>query len=200
MRFYVYELIDPRTKSAFYVGKGQGNRVEAHEIEAKKGRVSRKYDTIREITAAGLSVIKRKVAFFEDEKSAYAFESLHMASFKNGELTNIQIGGFGGRYSMAKEPSPLIDSEIILKCAKLLHTMVQEDSTKWKVLGQMKDFKEEIEKYLAEARKIASSRGAEWVNKLTKPYGITFEAGDKEAIRHFKTELVQREANHFGIT
>ena len=32
--YYVYVLVDPRTKQVFYVGKGKGNRVFDHEREA----------------------------------------------------------------------------------------------------------------------------------------------------------------------
>jgi hypothetical protein len=53
---YVYLLIDPRDNKAFYVGKGKGNRILAHEIEAKSGKVSAKCSRIREIWDAGLQV------------------------------------------------------------------------------------------------------------------------------------------------
>ena len=33
--YYVYMLIDPRNDQPFYVGKGQGNRVFQHVIDAK---------------------------------------------------------------------------------------------------------------------------------------------------------------------
>jgi hypothetical protein len=34
MKYYVYELVDPRTSRVFYVGKGRGKRMHAHEREA----------------------------------------------------------------------------------------------------------------------------------------------------------------------
>ena len=38
LKFYVYLLINPETKTPFYVGKGQGNRVFDHLNDAKDGR------------------------------------------------------------------------------------------------------------------------------------------------------------------
>ena len=35
--FYVYGLIDPDTKSMFYIGKGSGNRVFMHVRDAIEG-------------------------------------------------------------------------------------------------------------------------------------------------------------------
>ena len=38
--FYVYNLIDPRDKSVFYVGKGKGNRMYKHEQYMINGKYS----------------------------------------------------------------------------------------------------------------------------------------------------------------
>ena len=37
LKYYVYLLVNPITKSPFYVGKGEGNRVFDHLIDAKDG-------------------------------------------------------------------------------------------------------------------------------------------------------------------
>lgn len=87
-RYYVYTLTDPRDGKVFYVGKGRGNRVDAHERQAKRGIKSPKCDRIREIVAAGLAVIKEKVAFFDCEGEAYKFESRMILSMDG--LTNAQ--------------------------------------------------------------------------------------------------------------
>lgn len=73
--FYVYELVDPRDGAVFYVGKGRGNRIMAHEQEAKRGEASDKCDRIREVWAAGLKVERREVARFQDAKSALDHEA-----------------------------------------------------------------------------------------------------------------------------
>lgn len=55
--FYVYELRDPRNGLPFYVGKGKGDRINAHEREARKGVSSPKCERIKEIWAAGLQAV-----------------------------------------------------------------------------------------------------------------------------------------------
>ena len=39
LRYYVYLLVNPETKTPFYVGKGIGNRVFNHLKDAKDGKV-----------------------------------------------------------------------------------------------------------------------------------------------------------------
>lgn len=62
LQAYVYRLIDPRTNQTFYIGKGRGNRVFQHAIDAQftfdetSDVISPKIDLIREIHAAGLHV------------------------------------------------------------------------------------------------------------------------------------------------
>jgi hypothetical protein len=92
-RFYVYELIDPRCGSVFYVGKGSGRRMYCHEGEARGGVYSRKCSTIREIWAASLEVKYRVVEWFADEIAAYAAEIKRIAEIGLDNLTNVQPGG-----------------------------------------------------------------------------------------------------------
>jgi hypothetical protein len=92
-KWYVYELIDPRLDKPFYVGKGTGNRIDHHEKEAEKGVCSRKCNLIRELHKNNLVVGKKKIAFFNDEEEAYAFEESHIASIGLKNLTNVMPGG-----------------------------------------------------------------------------------------------------------
>lgn len=89
MRFYVYELVDPRTGEPFYVGKGSGDRIAEHERDARHGSPHPKCDRIREIWALGLVVERRHVAYFREEVDAYDFEARRIGEIGFSRLTNV---------------------------------------------------------------------------------------------------------------
>ena len=86
-RYYTYLLMRP-DGSVFYVGKGQDNRIDQHELEAKKGIQSEKCDVIRAIWEQGGEIIKQKVGFFDKEEDAHALEMALIDFFGNEKLTN----------------------------------------------------------------------------------------------------------------
>jgi hypothetical protein len=88
-RYYVYALAYPDER-IFYVGKGQGNRIDKHEMEARQGVQSVKCDIIRGIWAEGKEVVKRKLAFFDSENDALRHEISLISSL--GGLSNIASG------------------------------------------------------------------------------------------------------------
>lgn len=93
-RFYVYELIDPRTDEVFYVGKGSGNRVHVHERNSDRDANLEKARIIREITSAGESVVHRIVADGLDENGAFALERETIIARGPENLTNIAPGRY----------------------------------------------------------------------------------------------------------
>ena len=95
--FYVYHLIDPRTGSVFYVGKGCRNRDDAHERQAKAGSNHPKCEVIRSIWAAGEKVKKARIRSFDDEQAAYEFEAREIRRLGIETLTNLVLGGGGVR-------------------------------------------------------------------------------------------------------
>lgn len=101
---YTYVLIDPRTDSVFYVGKGSGSRLDAHEREADRSINvdSQKLNRIREIKAEGLDPVKLVVGRFDDDREALAVEAvlIHWV-YGSSNLTNIQ-GGHGCAYIRPK--------------------------------------------------------------------------------------------------
>lgn len=106
-RWYVYELIDPRDGLAFYVGKGCGNRIAAHERAAEAGQeCSEKISRIKEIWADGLQVEQAYVAWFWDENAAYEYEAVRVAEYGLDALTNIIPGGGGIRGSFIRRAKP----------------------------------------------------------------------------------------------
>jgi len=97
LAYYVYRLVDPRSGKTFYIGKGIARRIDQHEREARRGVRSLKCNTIKEILAAGLQVIKLKVGLFSRECDAYAFEAA-LIEEERSSLTN------GGKVEEADAP------------------------------------------------------------------------------------------------
>lgn len=99
---YVYELADPRTGEAFYVGKGIGNRLRSHEKAVRGGKSSgnlAKDLVIRSILDAGMRVVATVVSLHPTSADAYAAEAKRIkitAGLVNKEvpsgLTPCQIG------------------------------------------------------------------------------------------------------------
>lgn len=77
--YYVYELINSLTQDVFYIGKGTGDRIHTHELEARRGGTYygaqyRKVALIREIWKGGGTVQKRIVFETDDEQEAFRQE------------------------------------------------------------------------------------------------------------------------------
>lgn len=95
--FYVYELVDPRDGSVFYVGKGVGERAHQHAREARDELIeTNKLARIRDIEQSSLNVRVRVIGRYETEAQALSVEAtlIHWV-YGLTNLTNIQ-GGHGG--------------------------------------------------------------------------------------------------------
>lgn len=92
-KWYVYELADPITGLAFYIGKGSGNRMYAHQREAEKGVCSKKCNKIRSLISRHGKIDIRQVALFKEEQDAYDHETDVIAFYGLESLTNIMPGG-----------------------------------------------------------------------------------------------------------
>lgn len=125
--WYVYELLDSRDNSVFYVGKGRGNRINDHEKEALKGVCSKKCNKINSIIKSGNSIIKNKVASFWCEQAAYDYETDLISFYGLKNLTNIMAGGqraFERRVKeklvRVKEQKPIDVIELVNKSKHLI--------------------------------------------------------------------------------
>lgn len=95
--YYVYGLIDPRSKQIFYIGKGTKNRVFEHEKESLGSPDSEKLKlkTIADIKDAGLEVEKIIINSNLTEEEAFAAEASLINAFNyvsDAGLTNIVAG------------------------------------------------------------------------------------------------------------
>jgi Uncharacterized protein conserved in bacteria len=95
MKFYIYKLVDPRNGEPFYIGKGQGNRMYAHEKQARTGVESRKCDLIRELIEGGHEIVYAIDSRHSDETAAYAREKALVEQIGLKNLTNMVPGGGG---------------------------------------------------------------------------------------------------------
>lgn len=127
--FYVYALRDPRDKQVFYIGKGVGGRVFAHQREADDSAAvqNAKRTRISEIRRAGQDVehllLRTKIP---DENTAYIVEQAVIDGYAATgiKLTNLvkghQASGFGlstVEAAIARSisaPTPPIDSPVIM--------------------------------------------------------------------------------------
>lgn len=91
--YYVYELIDPRDLTVFYIGKGKGGRVKQHAKFARIGVIDNvpKHKRIADIHAAGMAVIERIAISGLTEDAAYKIERGMIQACKS-TLTNIKGG------------------------------------------------------------------------------------------------------------
>ncbi len=110
--FYVYTLAYPDGK-VFYVGKGSKSRIMNHEADARNRDRAHTYHTqrseiIRQIWHEGGQVLKQKIAFFDNEDDAYAFEMEFIKALGKEQLINLNDGGSGCR-SRKTEKDTLVE-------------------------------------------------------------------------------------------
>ena len=104
LKYYVYGLIDPRDNKIFYIGKGNGNRVFDHVIQAimEPNFNSLKYDIIREIESFRLNVQHIIIRHGIDEKTALEIEASLIDVLSLHSLTNIILGNRSKIYGLQK--------------------------------------------------------------------------------------------------
>ncbi len=103
MKFYVYQLIDSRDGTIFYVGKGQNKRMYQHVKDVKRNKIPNHSNTklgnkIKKILSLGLKVKYKKIFITENEQKAYDKEIDIIKEIGLENLCNIMVGGKGGMF------------------------------------------------------------------------------------------------------
>ena len=96
LMYYVYALIDPRTRKPFYVGKGKGNRCLWHYTDKSLTENNKKTAKIKKLKSLGYEpMIEFYAQNIEDEDLAYKIERHYIEKYgrkgyeKDGILTNV---------------------------------------------------------------------------------------------------------------
>lgn len=110
LRYYVYALRDPRDGKVFYVGKGIGDRINAHVREAGADPMSEraKLRTINDIEASGRDVdLLFLRTGIENEATAFTVEQAVIDAFAadGHPLTNLVRGHHSGQHGLATLPA-----------------------------------------------------------------------------------------------
>jgi hypothetical protein len=158
---YVYTLVDPRNNLPFYVGKGSGERCNAHFIEAKYyvKRKTPKLNKIRKLMRLGMEPIVVKVEQNVSDEQALDLECLLIAEMRNlgFALTNMTDGGDGAQgYKHTEEHKQ--------KMSELQKGRVFSEETKQRM---RKPKSEQGRKNIAEARITTSYRPSNEAKKKT---------------------------------
>jgi hypothetical protein len=88
-KYYVYQLIDPRTNTVFYIGKGSGDRAYAHTKFKDGNNNPYKDRIIKKILDNNLNVIVEFIHTDIDEDTAYILEEQEIKRIGINNLSNI---------------------------------------------------------------------------------------------------------------
>jgi hypothetical protein len=135
----------------FYIGKGQGSRIRAHEREAQGACCCPKCERIRCVWAAG-EEIKRTIVFETDsESAALQYERDLIATIGRVNLCNRSDGGEPGSVPVGLISIRALRKQLNAEARRRLETTPLEDY--WNRKFQLKEWiKREIERAIESRR------------------------------------------------
>lgn len=147
LKYYVYRLIDPRSGTTFYIGRGRGNRVFSHAAGDEKPSESEdaeslKIRMIREIKNDGFQVQHVIHRHGMSEESAKEVEGALIDAYPG--LTNIQPGYDSDRGAMhatqvirlyEAEQAKFVDSVLLITINRTIEDYPTIDAVRyaWKI-------------------------------------------------------------------
>lgn len=121
-------MLDPITDTVFYIGKGTGNRIFAHEAESGKSPKSEKekLKTIRKIERAGLEVTKLIINWGMTEAEAFACETalINLMSFLSTDALTNAVSGHHVHKALTVEEFELLHGAECLKAEDIRHSVM----------------------------------------------------------------------------
>ena len=126
LKYYVYALIDPRTKKPFYIGKGSGNRLFQHVEDALETNTeSDKLNLIRDIKSLGYKIDHIIIRHGLDEDDAFKIESslIDLLDHIGFNLKNEVLGHHAMEYGIMKA-NDVISQYNAKPLKKLAHDIV----------------------------------------------------------------------------
>lgn len=107
--YYVYCLIDSRDKTIFYIGKGCGNRVFAHELEISEKEKNKR---IRDIQSSGANVEKYIIRHGLTEEEAFHLEAALIDIFSSSTWDKRRLSNImGGHHSLDNGMKSVLEIE-----------------------------------------------------------------------------------------
>ena len=98
-RFYCYLLIDSKSNTPFWVGKGTGDRLKRCIWQTRRGKIPHNnkhlYYTIKNLLDEGTKIIATKIAENLSEEDALNLETETIEKYGIDNLCNICFGGKG---------------------------------------------------------------------------------------------------------
>ena len=176
-QYYVYQLIDPRTNKPFYIGKGKGKRIDAHEKEARSNIISPKCNMIREIESSGLKIIKEIIKYFDKENTAYNYEKKLIKKIGLDNLTNLTEGGIGIYPCKPSDPELTKDIILVSTMSLLIHkTKGNFKNTSFTVGGIKHNLHDKLEDIVKMSfKRLIKNRNSEWLCQEFKKHNISLE-------------------------
>jgi hypothetical protein len=179
MKYYVYQLIDPRNNKPFYVGKGKGERMYAHEREAEGKSQHPKCKLIREIKALGYVIEYKILKRFKDEAEAYKYEANVILDIGLENLTNLV---YGGNVKPNKRNHYSHDRELVSVLALILRkTRGDFSHNTMRFLGLELDITDTLKTIVTKnMQKLFDTKGQEWVFKEFQKHKVNLFVINKE--------------------